>query len=122
MFPFVWTTAEFFISLRNTCLDMLKHRVVESKYSDYCQRMEEHAASATDEIIGAEVMRLLFQTIDQLPPRCREIFLLYMDGMKNEKIAETLQLALDTVKNQKKKALHILRERLGDFYFFLLFA
>ena len=57
----------------------------ESKYSDYCQRMEEHAASATDEIIGAEVMRLLFQTIDQLPPRCREIFLLYMDGMKNEK-------------------------------------
>ena len=75
-----------------------------------------------DEIIGAEVMRLLFQTIDQLPPRCREIFLLYMDGMKNEKIAETLQLALDTVKNQKKKALHILRERLGDFYFFLLFA
>lgn len=47
-----------YLSVRNTCLDMLKHRVVESKYSDYCQRMEEHAASATDEIIGAEVMQI----------------------------------------------------------------
>ena len=44
-----------------------------------------------------------------------------MDGKKNEEIAVTLGIALDTVKNQKKKAMQVLRQRLGDFYFFLLF-
>lgn len=105
-----------YISVRNTCLDILKHQTVEQKYARYCVEHEAEAEAETEEILGEEVMRLLFQIIDDLPDRCREVFLLYMDGKKNEEIAGMLQLALDTVKNQKKKAMRILRERLGNLY------
>lgn len=111
-----------YISVRNTCLDTLKHRAVEEKYARHFEKTEDGMVSETEEIIEEEVLRLLFQIVNELPPRCKEIFLLHMDGRKNEEIANTLQIALDTVKNQKKKAMKILRERLGDFYFFLLFA
>lgn len=109
-----------YVSIRNTCLDILKHQTVEKKYASYYKENEDEA-SQTEEIIGEEVFRLLFRVIDDLPPRCKEIFLLHMDGKKNEEIADTLRIALDTVKNQKKKAMRILRQRLGNFYFFLLF-
>lgn len=110
-----------YVSIRNTCLDILKHQTVEKKYASYYKEIEDETTSQTEEIIGEEVFRLLFRVIDDLPPRCKEIFLLHMDGKKNEEIADTLRIALDTVKNQKKKAMRILRQRLGNFYFFLLF-
>lgn len=110
-----------YLSMRNTCLDLLKHQAVEKKYAGYCKEHENEVSDETEEMIREEVLRLLFRTIDTLPPRCKEIFLLYMDGKKNEEIATSLRVALDTVKNQKKKAMQILRQRLGDFYFFLFF-
>lgn len=110
-----------YLSLRNACLDLLKHQTVEKKYASYYKANETVTLSDNEEIIGEETIRLLFRIIDGLPPRCKEIFLLYMDGKKNEEIAVTLGIALDTVKNQKKKAMQVLRQRLGDFYFFLLF-
>ena len=53
-----------------------------------------------------EVYRLLFRAIDKLPTRCREIFLLHMDGKKNEEIATALGISIETVKTQKKRAIH----------------
>ena len=56
-----------------------------------------------------------FKTIDELPPRCKEIFLLHLDGKKNEEIAAQLKITLLTVKTQKKKALRYIREKMQDF-------
>ena len=35
---------------------------------------------------------------------------------KNEEIATLLHISIETVKSQKKKAVRVLRERLGDLY------
>ena len=59
-----------------------------------------------------EIYRHLFKLIDELPPRCREIFLLYMEGKKNEEIAAMLQLSVETVKTQKKRAMAYIRDNL----------
>ena len=56
------------------------------------------------------MLNLLFLSIDQLPERCREIFLMHLDGLSNEEIANQLDLSILTVKTQKKKAMKILRE------------
>ena len=54
----------------------------------------------------------LFELIDKLPLRCREIFLLYMEGKRNEEIAGMLSLSVETVKTQKKRAMAFIRENL----------
>ena len=58
-----------------------------------------------------EVYRRLYQAIDQLAPKCREIFLMAMDGKHNDEIAKELNIAVETVKTQKKRAIKQLREQ-----------
>ena len=69
-----------------------------------------------------EIRRLLYREIDGLPEKMREIFLMYMDGRKNEEIASILQISVETVKTQKKRAVKQIKSKLGSlFYFFSIF-
>ena len=66
----------------------------------------------------------IWKAIDELPEKCREIFLMSKrDGYSNEEIAEELCISLKTVKNQITKAFSRLREALSDGHtpFFLPF-
>ena len=99
-----------YISIRNAAFDYLRHQNVESRYKE-------------------EVFRLLFKQIDLLPERCREIFLLHLEGYDNDAIAKKLSLSIETVKTQKKRAMKTLRNNLKeklqkkypDTSFFILF-
>lgn len=92
-------------------------------YSDYYRSLvilheeERRATAAFDE----EVYRQLYKAIDRLAPKCREIFLMAMDGKRNEEIAETLHIAIETVKTQKKRAIKQLREQTALSVWMLLF-
>lgn len=62
--------------------------------------------------------------MDNLPEKCREIFLMSKrDGLSNDEIAAELAISVKTVKNQMTKALARLREALdgGHKPFFFLF-
>ena len=50
------------------------------------------------DVMEEEIYRWLFKTIDELPPRCKKIFLLHLEGKKNEEIAAQLKITLLTVK------------------------
>lgn len=65
----------------------------------------------------------LWTAIEQLPERCREIFLMSKrDGMTYREIAEELCLSEKTVEHQISKALKTLRGKKGDFFFLLPFV
>ena len=64
-------------------------------------------------MIEEELYRRLFKVIDELPPRCREVFLLHLEGKGNEEIPHSLQITLLPVKTQKKRAMRYIREQLG---------
>lgn len=111
-------------SVRNASLDYLKHKNVEG---DYLQKMLDAHPSRygigeedEEDFFSEEVYRQLLLTIDALPERCREVFLMYMEGKKNEEIATALHISLETVKTQKKRAMSFLRKRLGSYHFLLL--
>lgn len=108
-------------SVRNICLNLLKHERVEKKYADYILTNEKDFEKEYD-WLEEELYESLFKAIDELPPRCREVFLLSLDGKKNEEIAQELHITLLTVKTQKKKAIRYLRERLGDWVLLLIFS
>lgn len=111
-----------YLSVHNKCINILKHRSIQNKYDQYCQTVTNEEKNVEEEIIQQEIWRVLWQLIDELPPRCQEVFLLHMDGRKNEEIAIALNIAIDTVKNQKKKAIEILRKRMGKLFILLIQA
>ena len=66
----------------------------------------------------------LWKAIDELPDKCREVFLLSKrDGLSQEEIAERMGISIKTVKNQMTKAFSRLRDELSPTHkpFFLPF-
>lgn len=104
-------------TVRNQCISYLR-----TKQS--CQSIDEVLEIDEEEIDTSERDARIWKAIDNLPARCREVFLLSKrDGLSNDEISEELGLSVKTVKNQLTKALSRLRESLSGQYkpFFLPF-
>ena len=76
--------------------------------------------------LDEELMDILFAEIRRLPKRCREIFLLHLDGLSNEEIAVRCNVSIETVKTQKKRAKKAIKDNLErkkdiNLYVLLLF-
>ena len=60
-----------------------------------------------------DVSRQVHAAVRSLPPMCsRVIWLSYLDGLKNQEIAQLLQISVHTVKNQKARGLYLLKKKL----------
>lgn len=61
-------------------------------------------------------LQKLYRLIDELPPRCREVFVKSkLEKRKYKEIAVDLGISVKTVENQMSKALHFLRENAMGF-------
>lgn len=104
-----------FASLRNACLDALKHEDVKQGYLDYYKNnLAIEILSCSDQPFYYEEendsLNTLFKEINKLPPKCKDIFLAsYIDGKKSTEIAEEQSISQRTVEAQLYKALKILR-------------
>lgn len=66
-----------------------------------------------DHMVREEVAERIDDVVEDLPPRCKTIFLLNReDGLSYREIAERLQIKTKTVENQIAKALRILRHQI----------
>jgi RNA polymerase sigma-70 factor (ECF subfamily) len=62
-----------------------------------------------------ETLKRIRRTVDELPPRCREVFLKSrVEGKKYSEIAAEIQISQKTLEAQMGKALKYLREQLQD--------
>ncbi|MCM4169388.1 RNA polymerase sigma-70 factor [Arenibacter sp. H213] len=86
---------------------------LEEMYMDTLFQFEmEPEVEETDKI-----MSLVMDAINDLPPKCKQIFLLSKkEGLDNIEIAEYLAISSKTVENQITKAFKFLREKLGNKY------
>lgn len=81
-----------FASLRNSCLDVLRHEEVKLGYIDYYKKnLEMEILSCSDQpFYYAEEnnnLDALFREVNKLPPKCREIFLeSYIDGKNRQRL------------------------------------
>lgn len=102
---------------RNAAIDRLRHdKIVQ----DYQESYEINANGEEDSIFTEEVFRQLFEEIDRLPSRQREIFLLLMKGQKNREIAENLNIAEETVKKLRFRGMKTLRQRMNPKVYLML--
>lgn len=107
-----------FASLRNSCLDVLRHEDVKKGYIDYYKNnlAMEILSCADQPFYYAEekdTLDTLFCEVNKLPTKCREIFLeSYIDGKKAAEIASNKCISQRTVEAQLYKALKMLRSAL----------
>ncbi|MEZ4722466.1 MAG: RNA polymerase sigma-70 factor [Flavobacteriales bacterium] len=103
-------------SAHNTCLNHIKHQKIKQNHSDHTLATESisHERDALEE---EEFSQRIKESIKDLPPQCRKIFLMSrLQGKKYQQIADELQLSIKTIENQMGKALKSLRESLQEDY------
>ena len=100
-----------FQSVRNKCLDILKHRKIKDDYARKVLSEQEPSSEATwDAYVESELYVILIREIEKLPPECQKVFRYSrIRNHTNREIAEKLGISLKTVENQISKALRILR-------------
>lgn len=112
-----------FSLVKNRCLDYLRHQVVAEEFKQELS-VKLSALEHLDQTFGSEeeIERIVKSAIDNLPERCREIFIKNrIDGKKYREIADELQLSVNTVENQMAIALKRLRISLKDYLPLLMF-
>ncbi len=105
-----------YVTVRNTCYDLLPSQEIHTRIhkeilytSDYTAEMNRDDY----DMMYAEYIQQLYVQVQHLPERCREIFNLYFFGRQTTKeIAALLNISEQTVRNQKTKAVAILKSAL----------
>lgn len=109
-------------SIRNRILDMITHKKVEEKYIDSLQHYIDHDFNYADHRVRErDLQKLIEREISFLPAKMREVFELSRKShLTHKEIADLLDLSEQTVRVHVKKALRILRLKLGIFIYLLM--
>ena len=112
-----------YTSVRNKCLDYLKHLNVEYEFEK--KRIKEILEPGNnsfntiddplDGLITKELENAIKEAIENLPEKCREIFeLSRFKGLKYREIAEELSISVKTVETQMSRAIEALKKKLSN--------
>jgi RNA polymerase sigma-70 factor (family 1) len=108
--------AFLYITVRNASLNYLKQvkrDTLSKKQLAYLSSEKEEFV--LNDIIRSEVLREIMSEIETLPEQCRKVLKLgYLEGKRNQEIADMLGISVHTVKNQKARAIQLLKIKLRD--------
>lgn len=107
-------------SVRNKALNQLRSESIRQKYSENKHEQEDVEESHLYKIIEEEVYREIRDAVETLPSQCKLIYKMACDGKKAAEIAEKLQLSVETINSQKKRAKKLLKERLSNISYFIV--
>lgn len=104
-----------FSSVKYACIDFLRK---EARHPILLQNISTELLNEETIIEGEEVFSRLvhqiYENIENLPDQCRTIFkLIYIEGKSTKEVAETLNLSVQTVRNQKTRGLSLIRAKLN---------
>ena len=102
--------AYLYKAVRNDCLNLMRHQQVEDKYARRVVMEGEDSESFLDRILESEIFQTLSDVFNELPPACKEVYQMSLDGKSHEEIAQTLNISVNTVKKHKNN----MRERLKN--------
>lgn len=95
---------------KNACLNHLRSQ--NRSWMQLEQEGQDHNTPQTG-LEEKENKQQLQLWLAQLPPKCRQVFVMSrIDGLKNKEIAELLELSVKTVENQMTKALNFFRKKM----------
>lgn len=109
--------AFLYTSVKNACLDWIRQQkklqqqaVPGNFWMDKTDDTEVNL-----EAIKADVVKIIHQQIDELPDKCRQVFLLsYIEGLSARQVADTLGISVSNVTSQRSRAIQLLRKSILD--------
>ena len=109
--------AYLFRSVRNACLNYLKHLKIREQYKlANNQDIRQKEQEIHDSVVALELQERIENVIDQLPTERKKIFKMSrFDELKYKEIAVKLNISVKTVEAQMSKALKYLRLHLSDY-------
>jgi RNA polymerase sigma-70 factor (ECF subfamily) len=110
--------AYLYTSVRNSCLDLLKHKKVEEKFVQIKLNQKEESDSFLEEVITKEAHSEIYREINKLPEMGKNVLLLSLREKSNEEISNLLNITINTVKTHKSRAYKVLRHNLKDLFLF----
>lgn len=124
-------SAYLFTTTKNRCIDFLRHSLVVQEsvseiQEEYLRTMQVNldslSAFDSDFIGEKDIETILTEAIEQLPEKCRLIFVMSkLEGKKQKVIAEELNISINTIESQIAIAYKRLRHELKDFLHLFLF-
>jgi RNA polymerase sigma-70 factor (ECF subfamily) len=114
----------FFTSIKNSSLNFLYQKKHKDKLIQEIMKLSENnLLYQPDVFVISDLQNAIRKAVASLPPKCREVFILSrINGLKNDNIAEKLNLSKRTVETHVSNALRQLRIELKDYTnMFLLF-
>jgi RNA polymerase sigma-70 factor (ECF subfamily) len=100
------------ITTRNACLNYLRDLKSKSQQKEDLLYLltQDQEKEFPEGQYQAELLQRIYDEIEKLPKKCRQVFkLAFVEGLGNEEIAKLLHINYQSVKNQKVRALKILR-------------
>lgn len=119
-FEFIWThhdridktsaASYLYVSVRNKCIDFLRHRKTHREYVKMCSLLTEDSVEM-EYREQDERMICIGRAVEKLTPHTRHVFEeCYVHRKKYREVAEELDMSVNAVKKQIVKALRTIRE------------
>ena len=112
--------AYFYTSIRNMCLNHIKHDLVKQKYFQKSQSKIESTDFLLEGILRKEANGIIYDQINKLPLMEKRVLLLSLKEYSNEQIANELNIKLTTVRTHKSRAYQVLRKKLGNIIYLMM--
>ncbi|HDJ33235.1 MAG TPA: RNA polymerase sigma-70 factor [Bacteroidetes bacterium] len=118
-----------FVIVRNNCLNYIRHqKIIKEKHQDLLRVSQwedlyriEFIGNQPYTLIQKEIEHEMEEIVNGLPKRCGEVFKLSrFDGLKQQEIADKLNISVKSVQKHITHALKIFREKYGDQIYYLL--
>lgn len=108
--------AYIYASVRNACLNHIKHTSIKENYKQYNQINIEKGSHIDGEIEANELQEKINIAIENMPLQRKKVFILSrFEGLKYKEIAEQLGISVKTVENHMGSAIKYLRFELKDY-------
>lgn len=107
-----------FTSTRNRCFTALEKEKTRTKFSEVIRAayQDDDDIDSSDSLVAKEMENEIARSIEKLPPKCREVFLLSRyEKKKNGEIAKTLGVTEKAVEANITRALKELRKDLSEY-------
>lgn len=105
-----------YITARNACFNFIKKSQTGIKnHKLWSGVWDESEDFVLNQLTRTEVIREIYTILEMLPAECRKVMRYYfIEGKENHEIASLLNISVSTVKNQKTRAICIIRKKLGN--------